>query len=245
MLTLNISTTHPESLLNQKIQARLLHAPDTVIDFQYSEIDWASRDCEPDGILVNNYYSPSQQSIYGNAALVRYDSMVIKNTMFNPVIQLTDEEEQELQIFEKQQYQMTLISGLGTSGFTKTNDKLHAFAGKLVAKAKETFQQKPIQCRLWGFRHGDYEMLSCDLLNGDKSQRMPITITACYEQNLEDLNEPDVYDMVEALHLASLIIHGLDAHIETGRHGNEVSKRLLARPLKGNETNGKIKLWKS
>lgn len=77
MLTLNISTPHPESLLSQKIQARLLHTPDTIIDFQYSEIDWASRDCEPDGILVNNFYPPSQQSIYGNAALVRYDSMVI------------------------------------------------------------------------------------------------------------------------------------------------------------------------
>ena len=39
MLTLNISTPHPESLLSQKIQARLLHTPDTIIDFQYGEID--------------------------------------------------------------------------------------------------------------------------------------------------------------------------------------------------------------
>ncbi len=163
----------------------------------------------------------------------------------NSTIQLTNEEEQELQAFEKQQYQMTLISALGPSGFTETNDELHAFAGKVVAKAKETFQQKPIQCCLWGFRHDGYEMLSCDLFSDDKSLRMPITITAGHEQNLEDLNEPDVYDMVEALHLASLIIHGLDAHIKTGRHSNEINELLLARPLKGNETNGKINLWKS
>ncbi len=168
----------------------------------------------------------------------------LDNTM-NSNIQLTDEEEQELQSFENQQYQMTLISALGPSGFTETNDGLHAFAGKVIAKAKETFQHKPIQCCLWGYRHDGYEMLSCDLFSDDKSLCMPITITACHEQNLEDLSEPDVYDMVEALHLASLIIHGLDAHIKTGHHSNEVNKRLLARPLKGNETNGKINLWKS
>ena len=77
----------------------------------------------------------------------------IMTDIVNPPVQLTDEEEQELQAFEeqqhqkefqeleKQQYQMPLISALGPSGFTKTNDKLHTFAGKVVAKAKETFQQ--------------------------------------------------------------------------------------------------------
>ncbi|MCE7732363.1 hypothetical protein [Vibrio campbellii] len=166
------------------------------------------------------------------------------NSTMNSTIQLTAEEEQELQAFEEQQYQMTLISALGPSGFTETNDELHAFAGKVVAEVKETLQKKPIQCRLWGFRHDGYEMLSFDLLSDDKSQCMPITITACHEQNLEDLNEPDVYDMVEAWHLASLIIRGLDAHIKTGHHCNEVNERLLAHPLKGDETNGKINMWK-
>lgn len=79
MLTLNISTTHPESLLNLKIKASLLNTPETTIDFQYSEIDWSSRDCEPNGILVNNYYPPNQSSIYGSAVLVKYDSMEIKS----------------------------------------------------------------------------------------------------------------------------------------------------------------------
>jgi hypothetical protein len=100
------------------------------------------------------------------------------NSTMNSNVQLTDEEEQELQAFEEQQYQVTLLSDLGSSGFTETNDKLHAFAGKVVAEAKETLQKKPIQCRLWGFRHDGYEMLSCDLFSDDKSQCMPITITA-------------------------------------------------------------------
>ncbi len=78
MLTLNLSTPHPESLLNLKIKASLLNAPETTIDFQYSEIEWDSRDCEPNGILVHNYYPPSQPSIYGSAVLVKYDSMEIK-----------------------------------------------------------------------------------------------------------------------------------------------------------------------
>ena len=118
----------------------------------------------------------------------------IMTDIVNPPVQLTDEEEQELQAFEeqqhqkefqeleKQQYQMPLISALGPSGFTETNDGLHAFVGKVVAKAKETFQQKPILCCLWGFRHDEYEMLSCDLFSDDKLLCMPITITACHQR---------------------------------------------------------------
>ncbi|TNZ86138.1 hypothetical protein CGK40_24695 [Vibrio parahaemolyticus] len=61
--------------------------------------------------------------------------------MVNLPVQLTVEEEQELQAFEEQEYQMTLISGLGPSGVTETNDELHAFAGKVVAKAKKHFSR--------------------------------------------------------------------------------------------------------
>jgi hypothetical protein len=136
------------------------------------------------------------------------------------------------------------ISELGPMGFTHTNDELHAFAGQVVAKAKDTFQAHPIHCHLWAFRHDKYEMLSCDLFNDDVQLRMPITITACQHQQLHHLDEPDVHDITEAFHLASLIIRALDAQVEIGRHGNEINERVLARPLKGQETNGDIDLWK-
>ena len=137
------------------------------------------------------------------------------------------------------------ISDLGVSGFTKTNNDLHIFAGKAVAKAKETFHNKPIHCSLWACRHDGYEMLSCDLFSDDGALEMPMTILAENEQNLTFINEPCVHDMVEALHLASLIIGGLDPKIQIGRHSNETNESLLARPLKENETNGNINLWTS
>ncbi|MGX9517243.1 hypothetical protein ACWX0P_00080 [Vibrio mediterranei] len=136
-------------------------------------------------------------------------------------------------------------SELGPTGFTYTNDNLHAFAGQVVAKAKDMFQAHPIYCRLWAFRHDEYEMLSCDLFCDDDSLHMPITITACQHQQLHHLDEPDVQDMTEALHLASLIICALEAQIEIGRHHNEINEHVLARPLKGKETNGDIYLWKN
>ncbi|NOI26805.1 hypothetical protein [Vibrio mediterranei] len=136
-------------------------------------------------------------------------------------------------------------SELGPMGFTYTNDNLHAFAGQVVAKAKDMFQAHPIYCRLWAFRHDEYEMLSCDLFCDDDSLHMPITITACQHQQLHHLDEPDVQDMTEAFHLASIIICALEAQIEIGRHHNEINKHVLARPLKGKETNGDIHLWKN
>ncbi len=78
MFTLTVPTLHPESLLSIKIKAQLLASPNTYIEFQYSQIDWQSHDCEPNGILISNHYSPSQKSIYGNAALIKFDSMEIK-----------------------------------------------------------------------------------------------------------------------------------------------------------------------
>jgi hypothetical protein len=66
---------HPESLLNIKVTATLLSSPFTTIVFQYSQIDWASHDCEPNGILVSHYFPPNHSSPYGSAALVNYRSM--------------------------------------------------------------------------------------------------------------------------------------------------------------------------
>ncbi|MFA0079757.1 hypothetical protein AB4427_16730 [Vibrio artabrorum] len=77
-LALNIPTPHPDSLLGLKIKAKLLTPPCTEILFQFNQIDWQSYNCEPNGVLVNDYYPSSNQSPYGNSALVEYRSMEIK-----------------------------------------------------------------------------------------------------------------------------------------------------------------------
>ena len=77
MLNLCIPNSHPQSISNIKVKAMLLDSSNTMIYFRYSDIDWQSHECEPYGILINNYYPPSQESIYGRAALVAYKSMEI------------------------------------------------------------------------------------------------------------------------------------------------------------------------
>ncbi len=70
---------HPDTLLSHVVEAKLLASPHEAIHFQFHQIDWQSVGCEPDGVLINDYYPTDHQSKYGNAALVFYDSMVISS----------------------------------------------------------------------------------------------------------------------------------------------------------------------
>lgn len=139
------------------------------------------------------------------------------------------------------------ISALGASGFTHTNNELHAFAGKVVALAREKFHGLPIQCNLWGYRQANHESLSCDLSSPDKTTYLPIRIICTGRTLLEYpyLDAIEVVDIVEALHLSSLIIQAVNATVVTGRHESEINESLLARPLEKYETNGQIDLWQN
>ncbi len=136
------------------------------------------------------------------------------------------------------------ISTLSASGFRYTNNELHAFAGKTASFAKETFKDKPVFCSLWGFRHDGCEILSCDLSSPEQSIRLPITIMSTGSSLLEHLDGIEVIDMVEALHLASLIIHGVGATVVTGRHSNEINESLFAKPLREHQASSPINLWR-
>lgn len=138
------------------------------------------------------------------------------------------------------------FSYLPASGFTKTNTLLHEFASRVVAEAKSRFGDNKIKAGVWSYREQGREFLSCDLFSIDESIDicMPITICAegeyCFDMN----DEPDVIDMAEAVHLAGIITKALDAVVEIGRLCNEVNECVLEFPLKDNETNGHINLWK-
>ncbi|HIF0756558.1 TPA: hypothetical protein ACXYP6_005050 [Escherichia coli] len=73
---------------------------------------------------------------------------------------------------------------------------------------------------------------------------MPVTISAVERQMLEYLDEPEVFDMAEALHLAGLITKALDAKVIIGLGRNEVNPDVLAKPLGEGHSNGEINLWK-
>lgn len=134
-------------------------------------------------------------------------------------------------------------SRLEPSGFTETSAALHACAGHIVAKAKASFAGAPVRAQLWAYRWHDCEVLSCDLLSEDAANAIPVTITAAGRQMLDVPDEPEVFDMTEAAHLAGLIIQALDATVTVGRTGNEVNEAVLSGPLPAGHTNGRINLW--
>lgn len=135
-------------------------------------------------------------------------------------------------------------SRLEPSGFTETNAALHACAGHIVAKAKASFAGAPVKAQLWAYRWHDCEVLSCDLLSEDAANAIPVTITAAGRQMLDVPDEPEVFDMTEAVHLAGLIIQALDATVTVGRTANEVNEAVLPAPLPEGHTNGTINLWR-
>ena len=131
---------------------------------------------------------------------------------------------------------------LPASGFTFTRTELHAAAGAIVARAREKFgDSAEIQAGLWSYREQGCSFLSCDLSVGDNY--MPLTICAAGRYQLSYIDEPEVFDMAEAIHLAGIVITALGAKMTIGRQVNEVNPDVLQRPMKPDETNGRMNLW--
>ncbi|MCX8959095.1 hypothetical protein EHW65_18215 [Erwinia psidii] len=145
---------------------------------------------------------------------------------------------------QKQENAFNLVSHLPPSGFTRTSTALHTAAGGIVDAARRLFGDRQVRASVWAFRHDGCTMLSCDLFcDDDDSLNMPVTVTAEGEANFSVLDEPTVYDLTEALHLAGLIIRALGAKVVLGLGKNESNPAVLARPLAEGETNGPINLW--
>ncbi|ABS45656.1 MULTISPECIES: hypothetical protein [Yersinia pseudotuberculosis complex] len=136
------------------------------------------------------------------------------------------------------------ISDLDSSGLTRTNIALHEITGKMVAEVRKQFGSSPLTGHLWAYRHGEAEILCCDLYCKESDTHMPFTITATGIQRFRGTDEPYVYDMAEAVHLAGLLIRALDVTVEVGRGSNEVNPAVLVNQLSKNRTNGPINLWK-
>ncbi|ELI9034861.1 TPA: hypothetical protein SMO99_002949 [Proteus mirabilis] len=134
-------------------------------------------------------------------------------------------------------------SQLVPSGFTFTDTGLHSIAGKIVAYVREQAKGQALTAHVWPYRHDDSHMLSCDFHSKDSDLIIPLCITAGREQCGDPIDEPTVYDLPEALHLAGIIIRGVKAEIEIGRYLNETNPAVLTRPLQHRQTNGPINLW--
>ncbi|NPE55899.1 hypothetical protein HLB25_10295 [Dickeya dadantii] len=153
-------------------------------------------------------------------------------------------EKEENEKGKNREKELQNISRLDPSGFTETNKDLHDCAGAIVKKAKEIFKSEPVIAQVWSYRWDGYSMISCDLFSQDRTVGMPVTISAVGRQMFKVLDEPDVFDMAEAVHLAGLITKALDAKVIVGLGRNEVNPDVLAKPLGEGHSNGEINLWK-
>jgi hypothetical protein len=136
------------------------------------------------------------------------------------------------------------LSVLEPSGFTNTNIELHDCAKRLVDKAKALFKYEHLKAKVWSYRWDDSMVLTCDLFSLTSELSMTITISAVGRLMLDYLDEPEVYDMTEAVHLVGLITKALDAKVLVGRGDNEINTAILDNPLSEGQTNGTINLWK-
>ncbi|HGP2725773.1 TPA: hypothetical protein ACLGO4_004587 [Salmonella enterica] len=126
------------------------------------------------------------------------------------------------------------LSGLFPSGLTMTNTELHNAAKRIVERAKTYFgsHPAPLQAHVWSYRYEGCSMLSCDLnIEGDVTKIMPITVSASGELETSIIDEPQVYDMAEALHLVSMITTALNAKVIVGRRANEMNSDVLHKQL--------------
>lgn len=153
-------------------------------------------------------------------------------------------EKQERDEFAEMESETQWLSDLPPSGFTDTSVELHRAAGQIVANARQRYGLTPLTASVWAFRYNDFIMLSCDLAaEGKHEPCMPVTITASGRLELSTLDEPDVFDMAEAVHLVGMITRALGAKVVIGRGANEVNPEVLAGLLQEGQTHGAINLW--
>lgn len=141
------------------------------------------------------------------------------------------------------------MSDLPSSGFTHTDTAAHGWcldrAGEIRQKFKNEIDAGTLVANIFPYRHYDQEYVALDFWDdsGKNPDAYPITFNVGFsEPRFESASDPFVQDMVEALHLAGIILASLNIKPSVGRQENELNHGVLAEPLKPGQTNGRISL---
>jgi hypothetical protein len=132
---------------------------------------------------------------------------------------------------------------LPASGFTFTIKEAHDWA-RMVTGAASRRLSGPVSEHIWAYRHDDTQILSCNLSDATDAC-FPISLSETgthYFHVSEQEAEATVCDMVEATHLAGIIVRAVNASISLGLFANEVNPEVLAQPLIADQTNGHMAL---
>lgn len=130
---------------------------------------------------------------------------------------------------------------LPTTGYTYTATPVHVWAHEATLHARAKLGIGPVIVSLWAYRDGSTVGLACDFSaeDGTADERYDITFT---EGGTTDLSASKdgcdcvVYDLADALHMASLVIRGLDAKLYIGRWSRERNPEIQAFPAPAGST---------
>lgn len=135
---------------------------------------------------------------------------------------------------------MTVTCDLPPSGFTRTITEVHEWTSGVVTAARKHLSGA-VSVHLWAYRYGLNQTLSCDLFDSSGGVYC-VGLHAVGQYALTPANPHDaeamVPDLVDATHIAGIIIRALDAVVSVGRYVNEVNEAVLAQPLGPGHTNG-------
>lgn len=124
---------------------------------------------------------------------------------------------------------------LPTTGFTYTATSVHAWAHQVTIYARERLGPGAVIASLWPYRDGSTVGLACDFSTdvGTADARYDITFTEGGKTDLSASRTSSdcvVYDLADAIHMASLVVRGLDAKLYIGRWSRERNPEIQAFP---------------
>lgn len=133
------------------------------------------------------------------------------------------------------------VCRLPASGFTDTLNGVYDWATKVVAKVRSDLGVGPVRVSVWAYREQERQWLAADFHADDfgLARSYPMTFVVGETHDF-DLEEPNVPDMTEALHMVGILCEALGATIEIGRRCNEVNRYCTPEAWGPGQTNARL-----
>jgi hypothetical protein len=127
----------------------------------------------------------------------------------------------------------TCDTQLTASGFNYTPNNIHELCTRIVKKAQSVFDDLTlVECYLWAYHHTGTPYLALDMSSG-KDAYLSITMLPIGNYDLSNEEEPCLFDMVEALHVAGIVTQLLGIkNITIGNLNHETNREIPELPLK-------------
>ena len=144
-------------------------------------------------------------------------SVIVNNCNASITVELQNELNKEYwdEVRRIAKCRLESVSELDASGTTQSTQDIQKAVEKLAIMARDKFGNHQIKAHVWPYREQGSEMVSLDLYVDGIEERewMPVIITAADCNDFSVVDEPDVVDVSEALHLVSLLSKKLDLEV--------------------------------